>query len=268
LIWQKKNSYLDRLSKFIVFMHKTVVKYSLLLAVLFAVSCKTSYQTSAVQYKDYRINTKQAGNAEINDLLKPYSDSVNKSMNDVVAVAGITLDKKQPEGTLGNLLADVMLAKAKERYKTNVDLSVVNFGGIRLPSIPAGNITRGKIFELSPFDNIIVLLKVDGKTLQQFLDTAANKGGWPIAGGTYQLKYKRAVNVTVGAKPLQDNVEYTIALVDYLANGGDNCEMLKKIPQQNNGYLFRDAVIEYFADMQKQGKQLTSKIENRVTNAE
>ena len=249
-------------------MYKTVVKYSLLIAVLFAASCKTAYQTSAVQYKDYRINTKQPVNAEINDLLKPYSDSVNKSMNDVVAVAGITLDKNQPEGTLGNLLADAMLAKAKEKFNTNVDASFMNSGGIRLPSIAAGNITRGKIFELSPFDNLIVLLTVDGKTLQQFLDTAATKGGWPTAGCTYQLKHKRAVNIKIGGQPVKDNGQYTIALVDYLANGGDNCEMLKTLPQQNKGYLFRDAVIEYFADMQRQGKQLTSKIENRVTNAE
>ncbi len=137
-----------------------------------------------------------------------------------------------------------------------------------MPSIAAGNITRGKIFELSPFDNIIVLLKVDGKTLHQFLDTVASRGGWPSSGCTYQLKYKRAVNISVGGRPIQDNSEYTIALVDYVANGGDNCDMLKKIPQQTNGYLFRDAVIEYFADMQKQGKKLTAKIENRVTNAE
>ena len=249
-------------------MYKTVVKYSLLIVLLFAVSCKTSYQTSAVQYKDYRINTKQPANSEINDLLKPYSDSVNKSMNDVVAVAGITLDKKQPEGPLGNLLADAMLAKAKEKYKTSVDACFMNSGGIRLPSIPAGNITRGKIFELSPFDNIIVLLKVDGKTLQQFLDTAAMKGGWPTAGCTYQLKDKKAINIKVGGNSVTDNGQYTIALVDYLANGGDNCDMLKKIPQQNNGYLLRDAIIEYFADMQKQGKKITAQIENRVTNAE
>ncbi|MES2849219.1 MAG: hypothetical protein V4685_09190, partial [Bacteroidota bacterium] len=85
-------------------MSKTVVKYSLFLLVFFAAACKTSYQTTAVQYIDYRINNKQPANGEINELLKPYADSVNKSMNDVVAVAGMALEKNQPEGTLGNLL--------------------------------------------------------------------------------------------------------------------------------------------------------------------
>jgi len=249
-------------------MRKTVLPYLLLLPVLFALSCKTSYQPSSVAYKDYRINTKQPINTDMNDLLKVYADSVNKSMSGVIAVAAATLDKKQPEGALGNLLADAMLAKAKEKYNTHVDASFINSGGIRLPSLTTGPVTKGKIYELSPFDNIIVLLKVDGKTLQQFLDTAAMKGGWPTAGSTYQLKNKKAINITVGGQPIKADGQYTITVVDYLANGGDNCEMLKKLPQQNNGYLFRDAVIDYFTDMQKQGKQLNAQIENRVTNAE
>ena len=249
-------------------MIRSVVKYSFLVAVLFTVSCKTAYQPSSVQYKDYRINTKQPDNSELNTLLKPYSDSVNRNMNDVIAVAGMTLDKKQPEGTLGNLLADAMLAMAKENYKTNVDLAIMNAGGIRLPSIAAGNITRGKIYELSPFDNILVLLKVKGNILQQLIDVAALKGGWPCAGITYQIKNKKAANIVIGGTILKEDAEYTIALVDYIANGGDNCDMLRNIPQQNNGYLFRDAVIQYFSAMQQQGKQINASIQNRVTNAE
>lgn len=249
-------------------MHKPLIRYSFLLALLCAVSCTTTYQPSSVQYKDYRINTRQTNSPEITTLLQPYSDSVNRNMNDVIAVAAITMDKKQPEGILGNVLADAMLAMAKENYKTNVDMAIMNSGGIRLPSIAAGNITRGKIYELSPFDNILVLLKVKGNILQQLLDVAALKGGWPSAGITYQIKNKKAANVVIGGKALNVDTEYTIALVDYIANGGDNCDMLRNIPQQNNGYIFRDAVIQYFSSMQQQGKQITGSIENRVTNAD
>ena len=53
-----------------------------------------------------------------------------------------------------------------------------------------------------------------------------------------------------------------------MANGGDDCVMLKTIPQINNGYLFRDAVLDYMADINKQGKKIAATIENRVTNAE
>lgn len=268
LIWQHKKGYLERPLNSLPFMSRSVIRYTFLLALAFAVSCTTVYQPASVQYRDYRIHSKDPGNSELNAMLKPYADSVNRNMNDVIAVAATTLEKRQPEGALGNVLADAMLAMARENYKTQVDLAIMNAGGIRLPSIAAGNITRGKIYELSPFDNILVLLKLKGNVLQQLADVAALKGGWPCAGITYQIKNKKAVNIVIGGTALKEDAEYTVAILDYIANGGDNCDMLRDIPQQNNGYLFRDGVIQYFSKMQQQGKKINGSIENRVTNAE
>lgn len=238
-------------------------------------SCHTAYQPQSVKYQDYRITQKQTSSNEITILLKPYSDSVNNTMNGVVAVAGINLEKRQPEGTLNNVLADAMLLMAREKYQTRIDGALINFGGIRLPSIPAGNIALGKIYEVAPFDNIIVLLKLNGKLLQQLLNHIASRGGWPCAGMQWQIKNlpagqagKSAVNINIAGNALDENKEYSIALLDYIANGGDECEMLKAIPQQNNGYLFRDAVIDYFTKLNKEGKKITASIEKRVTNAE
>ncbi len=232
------------------------------------VSCKTAYQPSAVSYVDYRLTQSAKQDATVAALLQPYSDSVNKSMNDVVAAAEAELIKGQPEGTLGNVLADAMLTKSRQAYKVPVDAAFINYGGIRLNAIPAGNITRGKIFELSPFDNIIVLQKLNGKLLQQFLDHISGRGGWPVAGMQWQIKNKTAINVRINGVPLNETAVYTIALADYVANGGDECVMLKTVPQINNGYVFRDAILEYFADVHHQGKKIVGKIENRVSNAE
>ncbi len=237
-------------------------------AVVFVLNaCSTTYQPSAVQYKDYKINSSISQDSGMMTFLKPYADSVNKTMSDIIAVSAITLEKKQPEGTLGNVMADAMFTMAKQRYKTSVDAAFVNFGGIRLPSIPAGNITRGKVFELAPFDNVIVLQKINGKILQEFLDHISSRGGWPCAGITWQIKDKKAINVSIGGKPLNATTLYTIANNDYVANGGDDCIMLKDILQINNGYLFRDAVLAYFGEFTKQGKKISAQIENRVSNA-
>jgi 2',3'-cyclic-nucleotide 2'-phosphodiesterase (5'-nucleotidase family) len=230
-------------------------------------SCHTAYQATAVKYKDYHITHYTSSGTSINALLKPYADSVNKSMNDVIAVAGMALEKRQPEGTLNNVLADAMFIMAKEKYQTAVDAAFINFGGIRLPALAAGNITRGKVFEMAPFDNMVVLLKIDGKTMKQFLNLVAGRGGWPCAGIAYQIKDKQAINILIGGRAFNDTSTYSIALLDYVANGGDDCEMLKVIPQQNNGYLFRNAVLEYFTRINKAGKQIAASIENRVTNA-
>jgi len=230
-------------------------------------SCQTFYQPQTVKYKDYRLTQTSKQDGALNTALKPYTDSVNKNMNDIIAVAEEELVKRQPEGSLGNIMADGMLAIAKEKYNQPIDASFINFGGIRLQAIPAGNITRGKLFELAPFDNVIVLQKIKGKVFQQFLNHISSRGGWPTAGMTWQIKNKEAINVLIGRKPLLETSTYTIALVDYVANGGDDCEMLKSISQINNGILFRDAIIAYFSSFTKQGKKIPAITEKRVSNA-
>jgi 2',3'-cyclic-nucleotide 2'-phosphodiesterase (5'-nucleotidase family) len=231
-------------------------------------SCKTFYQPQTVTYNDYRIGQKNIKDSAVIKLLKPYADSVNKSMNDVIAVADAELEKKQPEGTLGNIMADAMMDKAKKIYQLPVDAAFINSGGLRLPSIPPGNITRGKIFELAPFDNAIVIQKLTGNILQSFLDHISAKGGWPVAGVQWQIKNKQAVNVLIQGQPINETTVYNIAMIDYVANGGDDCTMLKTLPQISKGIILRDAIIEYFAVQSSMGKKITAKIEKRVSYAE
>ncbi|MES2432174.1 MAG: 5'-nucleotidase C-terminal domain-containing protein [Bacteroidota bacterium] len=249
-------------------MYKILLRSSIFIFAVIGTGCSKHYQPQSVQYLGYRIKQDQKPSNELTTLLKPYSDSVSKSMSDVIAVAGMTLEKKSPEGTLNNILTDAMLYMAKEKYQTNVDAAFLNYGAIRLPSIAPGDITMGEIFETAPFDNVLVLQKIPGSTLQQVLNIAAAKGGWPCAGMSYQIKDKKAVNIKIGGVPFNESTVYTMALVDYLANGGDECSMLRTIPQINNGYLYRDAVIAYFAKLNGEGKQIISKLENRVSNAQ
>ena len=111
--------------------HKKILLFSLPIWLL---SCQTFYQPQSVQYKDYRLTQTSKQDANINNALKPYSDSVNKSMNDIVAVNENELEKKQPEGTLGNVMADAMLAMSKKYFNQQVDAAFINYGGIRLPN--------------------------------------------------------------------------------------------------------------------------------------
>ncbi len=249
-------------------MRNRILSFSLLFfALITAVSCSNYYQPQAAKYSNYRLNDSSEKSKTLLALLKPYADSVNKNMNDVIAVTNTELEKKQPEGTLGNMMADAMLAKAKEMYGI-VDGAFINNGGLRLPVIPKGNITRGKIYELAPFDNDIVLQKLNGKILQDFLSHISARGGWPVAGIKWQIKNKQAINILVNGQPINENTVYNIAMIDYVANGGDDCNMLRTIPQLNKGFILRDAIIEYLTAHTLQGKVVIAQIENRVTNAE
>ena len=248
-------------------MNKGTIHSILAACILFFYSCNPIYRASSVEYKDYKVDNIQT-DSTLQAFLQPFSDSVNRSMNGVIATLAVDLEKKQPEGSLGNLMADAMKIIAEKNYVTKVDAAFINYGGIRLPSIKAGAITRGKVFELMPFDNIVVLQKLSGKVVKDFLDHIASRGGWPVAGITMQIKNKKAENVMINGKFIDMNAVYTIANSDYVANGGDMCDMLRPIPQINNGLLLRDALIEYFTSFSKEGKQITATIENRVINAQ
>jgi 2',3'-cyclic-nucleotide 2'-phosphodiesterase (5'-nucleotidase family) len=242
--------------------------FAFLLLIIAGISCNTSYQAQSLQYKTYRVNDTQQKDSAVLAFLQPYSETVNKTMNDVVGTADQSMDKKQPECTLGNFMADAFLVMAAEKYNTSVDVSFLNFGGIRLTQLPAGNVTTGKIFELMPFDNLLILQKIKGDVLQQFLDLTASRGGWPVAGLTMQIKDKKAVNVMIGGKPLDPTAMYTTVNSDFVANGGDNADMLRNVPQISNGYLMRDAILDYIKKLKSQGKNISAKIENRVSNAQ
>jgi 2',3'-cyclic-nucleotide 2'-phosphodiesterase (5'-nucleotidase family) len=238
--------------------------YAALALCLFA--CTTRYVPRSIEYSGYRVQGAQKQDSSLLKLLKPYSDKINSTMNEVMGRTSVALEKKQPEGTLGNLMADAVLNRSQARFGVKVDGATLNNGGIRINMIPAGNITRGKVYELMPFDNIIVLLQMDGRLLQELLDHIAGRGGWPLAGITMQISNKKAVEVRVGGLALDPTATYTIALPDYVANGGDDCAMLRNIPQQNKGYLFRDALLEYIALQSQDGKAITATLENRVTH--
>lgn len=201
-------------------------------------------------------------------LLKPYSDSVNGTMNVVIARTAVSLEKKQPQGSLGDMMADALLQMARKKFGVAVDAATLNFGGIRLGQLPAGDITIGKVYELMPFDNLVVLQTMSGKTLQELLNHIAGRKGWPVSGLTMQIKGKEAVNVNINGAPIDEMANYTIALPDYVAGGGDDCNMLKNIPQQNRGYLFRDALIEYLKGITQSGQELKANPDKRVSTLE
>lgn len=234
-------------------------------------SCNPKFQSQKAEFVDYRINPERATDASVLSLVKPYGDSMSETMNRVIGYNEFNLEKKQPEGGLGNFMADAFLTMAAEKFKEPVDAAMVNYGGVRLTQLPAGNITVGKMYELMPFDNLLVIQKLKGEIVEKFLDRIASSGGWPISGITFQIKDlpagqagKKAVNINVGGKPFNINNTYTIANSDFVINGGDSDNILKGIPFQNIGYNMREALIEYVTKM----KTISVKEEKRISNAQ
>ena len=236
-----------------------------ILIFIFIASCRLSYQPQSVQYTDYRINHRAAADTGFATFLKPYSDSVQASMRMVIGTVETTLQKKQPEGTLGNFLADALLGGARKKMNVPVNAAFLNPGGIRMPYIKAGPVTVGNIYEVMPFDNLMALQEIKGSVLQKFLDLTAAKGGWPVAGLTMKIKNNKAADIRIGGAPFDANAYYYVVNSDYIVNGGDNCDMLKAVPATITGYLVRDVFIDYFRERQTGGKKITEPTGGRVS---
>jgi 2',3'-cyclic-nucleotide 2'-phosphodiesterase (5'-nucleotidase family) len=124
------------------------------------------------------------------------------------------------------------------------------------------------MYELMPFDNMVTIIGVTGNVLHHFCDHMAGLGGWPVSGMSFAIKDKKAVNILVNGKQLEEEALYKLAISDYIANGGDNCDFLETAKQQSTDILIRDALIEYVSNLTTQNKALHPSLENRVQYAQ
>lgn len=243
-------------------------KVSTLIAlIVLIISCTTQKKTSTtttVKYKGYRIENKNNVDTAIVSMLAPYSKNINSTMNTVIGFSTRGLTKKQPESELGNFMADCMKEMAANKFNTHIDAAFVNYGGIR-SYIPKGDITIGKIYELMPFDNLLVIQNLKGSVFRKFIEKICERGGWPVSGITMKIKDKKPIDILIDGKPLNDDETYIVANSDYIANGGDDCEMLKGIPALNNGFVLRDIIIEFIQLQTKKGNAIDWKTDGRVT---
>lgn len=202
------------------------------------------------------------------EYLKPYRDSLNKEMNVIIGENANELSKGRPESTLGNLVADIILLGAENHSGEKIDFAIQNLGGIRIPTLAAGSITKGKIFELMPFDNIIVILKIKGNDVKTLIDLMAKAGGWPVSKGLQvKMNDSQAISVLIQGEPLNMERTYLIAMPDFIANGGDDMDFLKSLPQIQTGVLIRDEIIKYFSDQLKKNEEISVKIEGRMVKS-
>lgn len=236
----------------------------LLLSLLSLAACKTVQRPSEAAYVHYRVDPSDPRDSALLRLTAPYRDSVDRSMSDVVGRAASALTKEGANGSLGLFMTDAMLEMGKAKVDPRAQVAFVNTGGIRITEMGTGPITRGKVFELMPFDNILVVQEVPGARLQAFLDALAARGGWPVSGLTMEVRDRKAANVRIGGQPLDPARTYFVINSDYVINSAEEGEALRSLPAVNTGYLVRDALIDYLRGQQASGKVITPATEKRV----
>ncbi len=231
-------------------------------------SCSVSRKQVSSYHTSYTvIDTTLQKDSRFEQMLQPYKKSMDTAMNIVIGYSEAPMSKALPECTLGNFIADAQLALAK-RSDPATQISIMNYGGIRLPYISPGPITKGKLYELMPFDNKLTIVELPGKVLRQFCDHMAAYGGWPVAGISFKIKDKKAIDILIGSEPLNEQLVYHTAVSDYIANGGDNCDFLGTCKKTYINIFVRDMLIDYLSELNSKGQKLNIKIEKRISYAE
>lgn len=241
-------------------------KLGFLLLFSILLSCSKTIHVANTKVSGYEMDDQTASpDQRIEALISPYRKELEKEMNQVIGEVSARMEKRKPESTLGNWVADVIQESASGHNGQKVDFALQNYGGIRVGSVSPGPITRGKVFEIMPFDNLISILELPGATVDSLVDRCARSGGWPVSKGLrFKIRNGKPFAVTIGGKPLDLDRTYRVAMPDYIANGGDRMDFLKGVPRFDMDYLIRDALIDFILAEQKAGRAIHAMLDGRI----
>ncbi|MCX7905553.1 MAG: bifunctional metallophosphatase/5'-nucleotidase [Elusimicrobiales bacterium] len=174
--------------------------------------------------------------------------SVSKEMDKIIGKAkkALTFDSQTFDNAIGNFVTDIT------RLKANTEIAFQNAGGVR-NIINEGDIKIRDIYQVMPFENTIVVLKMKGEDIYEVIkdNLKINKTSMYISG--IKVKYKIKDDKVEILEILLENGDkiepqkiYTVATNNYLTSGGSGGKAFKNaIEKTDTMILVRDALIEW-----------------------
>lgn len=138
------------------------------------------------------------------------------------------------------------------RSATGAQFAFINSSGI-FETIPAGPITLGKLYSVSPFENNLVVTDMTGAQIKELFEISYNSariqemGALQISGlvVTYDLSKpdgEKVVSVALeDGTPVNDDTVVSTATINFLATGGNDYTNLTALKWNETGILARDA---------------------------
>ncbi|WP_294288144.1 5'-nucleotidase C-terminal domain-containing protein [uncultured Chryseobacterium sp.] len=232
-------------------------KFLLLGIALAALSgCKTASQASSMHLgkveirKNISINNELKNDEEFVKTIEPYKQKLDKEMSQKISYTNVDLTKQGDNSNLGNLLADYTFDGAnewaKKNLQRNIDAALINIGGIRT-TIGKGDILLKSVFEVMPFENEVIIVKMKGTDLQGLFNYYAERQvNNPVSHLYIETNNGQLTKTLIDGKTVNPDQDYYIATSDYLALGGDNMKFFSKGEMIPTGLKLRDLFIDYF----------------------
>ena len=224
------------------------------LGLLSLVSCRTPLNVVQVHTeKNISVSKDLPEDPVIKKTIQPYKDELEGKMNTKISHTAVDLTKTGDNSNLGNLLADYTFEGADAWAKSNgipqgVDAAVINIGGIRT-TIGAGDILTRQIYEVMPFENEVIIVKMKGTDMQglfdYYLKTQKNN---PVSRLIIETDGGVITRQLIHGQPVDPAKTYYIATSDYLALGGDNMRYFGKGEMIPTGIKLRDLFLQKFKE--------------------
>lgn len=222
------------------------------LAVLSVYSCRTPLNIAKISpEKNISISKDLPENEDFKKIIEPYKIELEGKMNTKISYTSVDLNKQGDNSNLGNLLADYTFEGAEDWAKKNgmsygIDAAVINIGGIR-STIGKGDILIKNVYEVMPFENELVIVKIKGSDLNglfdYYLKTQKNN---PVSRLNIETENGKITTHLIDGKSPEPNKFYYLATSDYLALGGDSMAYFGKGEMISTGIKLRDLYIEKF----------------------
>ena len=173
--------------------------------------------------------------ARVAELAEPLEEIRNKVVVQTAeAIEGDRAVCRAQECTMGNLIADAMLARVADQ---GISVAIQNSGGIR-SSIDVGEVTMGEVLTVLPFQNTLSTFQVTGAVLVEALENGVSQveegaGRFPqVAGMTFVFDGaaeagSRVSDVMIGCEAVDVAKVYGVVSNNYVRNGGDGYKMFK-----------------------------------------
>ena len=166
------------------------------------------------------------------------------------ALTDIRLRSNNPselDSSLGDLFADIIKAQAPQ-----ADFALHNTGGVRV-DILEGDITKRLVTNAFPFPNKVMLVRVNGAFIRKLIAKSIHekRSLFQYSNNVkieYRWKHNRpeVISIKVDGKEIDKDKMYLVAVNDYIANGGSEGYMFKKITDKK---VISDKYLsDYFTD--------------------
>ena len=218
-------------------------------------SCDNSKKLVTTGGQNISINIDLQAVKEIDDIITPYKENLDKTMNEVLSFSMDTYSKNDGDynTAVGNLMADAVFELTSPLFKSrtgkNIDMVLLNHGGIR-SNLPKGNITTKTAYSLMPFENSVVVTALKGSVIIEMTNYLKSfKKAHPISGLELVLNADNSYRkILVGGKSVDSEKTYYVATNDYLYKGGDRMDFFKKSDTLYDlNYKIRNVLLDYFS---------------------